>query len=189
MIVSSGKSRVNPFGGRIAGGIGYYYRDQVMLVAETGWNYFGDASRTSHGDRNYNVSGILVGADLLLGLDYLYNEHIALFGRAGTLLEQVIYSASSPNARGTINGTSLNVSGSMSGAQTNILPELKIGVLYRYTDAWGMSFAYMHAFGGNPALNGTFITSGSRTSSVTGQINTRNPSINSFLLGLKYSFC
>lgn len=172
------------WGARVAAGFVYPYVNGLNFDMETGWNYFGSASGGNH---QYSLDGSLSGADLLVGALYKYNN-FELFAKGGTLFQRITYNLYVPNliihsASGTINSKI-----SWSGSKIDVLPEVKVGVLYDVTTNWGVSLAYMHAFGDDPHLLASF----SRFQNDIAQANVdaalRGASLNSLLLGVRYNF-
>ena len=88
-------------------------------------------------------------------------------------------------AKSTPGGEFLGTS-TIASSQTKILPEIRVGGIFNANDNWGVSLAYMHAFGSN--LSGSLNMSaanGVLTKNATG--DSRNPTLDSILLGIRYS--
>ncbi|MDZ4262657.1 MAG: hypothetical protein U1B30_10040, partial [Pseudomonadota bacterium] len=182
-------SNLSPWGGRLAAGLRYYYREHIDFIAEAGWNYFGSASDVSTGVQGFKINTTLSGVDFLVGAVYK-RKQIGWFGEVGALAQRAQYSTNSSNVLlSDIAGNLVNYTGSIKGTLLDVLPEIKVGAVYEVTHALGISLAYMHAFGGDPKLQESLTPiSGNQAATLNLTVDTNNPTINSVLLGLHYSF-
>lgn len=187
--VQKGSSNFTSAGARLMGGFAYPYTSRVDLTMEAGWNYFGHYSNSTSGTSSpgshYSLS--LNGPDLLVGVGYKFNQY-ELFLKAGTLFERLGYSFRTLKPlEYTYNGASYTTNLSVKSNILDFLPEIKVGGLYNVNAHWGVSLAYMHAFGDAPRFDMSSITT------VTpGRVNLaydlKGPSLNSLMLGARYQF-
>ncbi len=132
------------------------------------------------------------GLDLLGGISYVRPKY-DLFFKAGALLENMRSRISvSSNAVLTGNNRQQNfVKGATQTINTNVgqvMPEIKLGGAYHYSEDWSVTASWMHAFGGTLSSGGNMdLTSGAvRIGGVNLSLN--NPTINSVLFGVQYNF-
>lgn len=175
-------------GGRGAVGFTYPYKSNLDFSLETGWNYFGHTGGEVNGT---GFSGTITGADLLAGVIYktMFRDHtLEWFLKGGTLFQRTAFNYTLPstyllNSEGYDYYTSIAFKGSIS----DILPEVKVGLMYDINPNWALTAAYMTAFGGTPkfASTTTKITEGSLVNSgIVGVL--RGPTLNSAMFGVRY---
>ncbi|MDP3562011.1 MAG: hypothetical protein Q8R83_07525 [Legionellaceae bacterium] len=166
-----------PWGGRLAAGFNYPISETVRLSAEFGGGYYGEKAGIAPAV-GYNCRATTDGYDLLVGAIYGLRP-FDLFGGVGVM---------SQNRRVTLKqNLSLNSGGQFSGVltqkynATQSLPEVKVGGIYNLNNNIALSLAYMHVFGTN--LQATYTIS---ATSQNGFIDTRNTTLDSILLGIRY---
>lgn len=179
--------------GRVAVGVGKKVCDPFYVTSEIGWGYYGhttaplsaDAALVGAGAPNFNairLKSTQNGFDVLAGI--LYNQpYYELFLKAGALIQN---SQTNLNVDLTtlLNGN-LNGNVSLSGNQTEALPEVKIGGAYHVTRNFAITAAWTHAFGTDTKIRAT-IDPNNPLGSIN--INLRNPGLDIAMLGLQYRF-
>jgi hypothetical protein len=171
--------------GRLAFGAIHYSPSNPNLsyTGEIGWGYYGKTNFTTPMNI-LSSTNYMYGADLLVGVDYQFVPAFDAFFKLGGLLENV-------RMVRNVNLTALgnSVIDNETTTVSSVIPELKIGGTYDFTNCWGLSLAYMHAFGNSPSMsvNNTFTPgSGVTASNVS---STGAPiSLDSLTLGLIYKF-
>lgn len=179
--------RKDGWGGRLSVGIDRPYTEKFSLNAEVGGGFYGTT-----GMHNLN-SGVhstlrITGYDILAGGTY-HMQYIDLFGDFGFMAQTLLSTMDRDNGKrfpggifaGTVKGHS---------TQTEILPELKIGAAYNYSQNLSVTLAYAYAFGSNVSANifSTAVDVPPAEIKSGGYINLRNPSLSTILLGLRYHF-
>lgn len=171
-------------GARLAGGFAYPYTSRLDLTMEAGWNYFGHYSNSTS-DSDYSLA--LNGPDLLVGVSYKVNQY-ELFLKAGTLFERLSYSfRTTKPIFYTFDSTSYSTNLWAKSNILDFLPEIKVGGLYNVNAHWGVSLAYMHAFGDAPRFNSSQITT-STPQQVNLAYDLKGASLNSLMAGVRYQF-
>ena len=167
-------------GGRVAAGFAYPYTANIDLTAEAGWNYFGQKSIKTY----YNTFGnsvSLSGVDSLVGFAIKKNN-FECFLKAGALFQVTSYNIAYINS-----STSPSYNLHWNGVISDILPEVKVGSTYNINKNWGVSLAFMHAFGTSPQLNIAAIsTSAGQSYNIVADMN--GPSLNAIQIGARYQF-
>lgn len=175
------------WGARLAGGVMYYYVNNVNFTAETGWAYLGKKSQ-ARSDAANSVS--LYGADILLGVLYQPAQW-GVFLKGGTFFENVaVKFRNNTTSSLLLNGESVAIQSAINGRLTfsNVLPELKAGAIYDM-DHWGVSVAYTHAFGiTDPRLIFNATSSTNNVINLNASTNLRGIDVNSVLFGAYYKF-
>jgi hypothetical protein len=70
-----------------------------------------------------------------------------------------------------------------------VMPEIKLGGGYHVTDNWGVTAAWMHAFGGTMGVQADNIGLSSGSVSIGSAVmSLNNPTINSVMFGVEYLF-
>ncbi|GEM_PF-3188295 len=172
-------------GARFAGGFAYPHTPNINFTFDAAWNYFGRSSN-SNSDADSRVT--FSGPDLLLGATYKIKDKYELFAKFGVLFERLGYSFNSKTPLNySFDGANYVTNLSMKSTVLDFLPELKVGGVYNLNTHWGVSLAYMHAFGDTPNFVLTDITT-----TTPGQLNIdsnfKGPSLNSVLVGARYQF-
>ncbi|MDP1574957.1 MAG: hypothetical protein Q8L78_08545 [Coxiellaceae bacterium] len=170
--------------GRVAIGAIHYstYCPKLSYTAEAGWGYYGSTSYTASA-AGINAKNYMYGFDALAGVDYEFTSKIDGFFKLGALFENTKMNRNTD--LGTYTG-GIVTSGTenVSSTTSSILPELKVGGVYNITDAWGLTAAYMFAYG-----NGNVSSNIRKTATTEDKYVTNAPaSINSLLFGLQYKF-
>lgn len=154
----------------------------LSYTGEMGLGYYGKTQFTTPLNI-INSTNYMYGLDLLAGVDYSFNPSFDAFFKLGGLLENVRL------VRNTnLNAVGINVIENETTTVSSVIPELKLGGIYNITEYWGLSLAYMHAFGNSPSMSvSKTVTDGvvvaSNYSSTGAPI-----SLNTALLGLVYKF-
>lgn len=171
------------WGGRLGAGIMYPFNDTLAFTTEIGGGYYGSVSYVSP-TGNVNVKDNIDGYDALFGALYKLNN-FDLFLQGGFMIQNY-------RQKGTVDLSILPgglITGSVNHSfnQTQVLPEIKVGGIYNINPNWGVTVAYMHAFGSDRYINttntgGIFTGFSSNTS-----FNLNNPSLNSVMFGLRYN--
>ena len=183
-----GTSNFTSAGARLGGGFAYPYTSRVDLTMEAGWSYFGHYSNYTKGSSSgSNYSLALNGPDLLVGVSYKVNQY-ELFLKAGTLFERLGYSFRTTKPLSyTFDGTLYDTNLWVKSNILDFLPEIKVGGLYNVNAHWGVSIAYMHAFGDAPRFNMDSITTATPPQ-VNLAYDLKGPSLNSLMAGVRYQF-
>jgi len=167
--------------GRIAAGAVYHSTDVLSYTGEMGWGYYGK-SHFSNSSLGINNDVQIYGLDLLLGANYQY-EGFDFFLKFGGLLENVRVHRVTDNSLFVAGDDVTGISNTTTTTGT-VIPELKVGVRYDWNDQWGVSLAYMYAFGnGDVYSRHTPVLHGSNTTSVSAPV-----SLSTLLVGLHFSF-
>src|SRR5204863_6667447 len=89
-----------------------------------------------------------------------------------------------------LNSRGANVIENETSTVSSVIPELKVGGIYNLSDAWGISLAYMHAFGNSPSMTVTkTLTAPPVSVSASSISSTEAPiSLDSVLAGIVYKF-
>ena len=66
-----------------------------------------------------------------------------------------------------------------------VLPALKLGGAYNIDANWGITASYLFAFGASTGTTATYTPAAATNFSL--DINTQNPTINAFMIGVQYS--
>lgn len=181
----------HPWGGRGAVGVTRSYTPRIKMSAEMGWGYYthttSNTVATSPDGRvsiRNNNSSYNYGFDLLAGASYAIDPFdVYLKAGAMALNRHFEGQTQSSTAFNTLNFNQENI-------QTNVLPEIKVGLLYHLKNNWDLTLAYMHVFG-NSSLGAS--VNGNTTNQVTpGNLtmssSVQNPSLDSVMFGLVYNF-
>lgn len=173
--------------GRAAVGAAHYStsNSDLSYTAEAGWGYYGKTEYSSS-TRGIDAKDYIYGIDFLAGVNYAASSMFDLFLKAGALLENIRLDQSTDLSKfiagGTVTGTDNEIT-----TVSSVVPEIKLGGVYNFTEAWGISLAYMHAFGNNVSM--TISKTHGADSSVSDTTVTGAPaSLNNVMLGLRYRF-
>ncbi|CAM2801766.1 outer membrane beta-barrel protein [Legionella worsleiensis] len=174
--------------GRFAAGVLTMFADQFAATAEVGWGYYG---KTTVNPARLNVaaaipaaltsSHTLSGFDALLGVAYVQPYYSVSF-KAGALIQNMQNNTTafySPDI-----SLPLVDSYNEKAVQTAVLPEIKLGAAYNFNENWSLTGSYLFALGASPKTTGVFNLNNS-----TGSLNVdkRNPTINTLLVGVQYT--
>ena len=184
------------WGGRGSLGVTHPFRNNFSLSSEMGWGYYGHTKSTNAGVSPGGIASLSVtnnsdiyGFDLLVGAMYNYNQ-TDLFVKVGAMAENRRF-------RGDVNSSvvtstfSRASSFSVSNTQTNVYPEIKAGGIYNVNENLGLTLAYMHVFGENSlnsTVHGTYPNTTTTPTTLNSSASIGDPSLNSILFGVVYSF-
>lgn len=184
------------WGGRLSLGIIHPYSDRLSFTSEIGGGYYGRVKRSINasprvtptgtnagvvGRSSYNIDGY----EALMGAMYQYKK-VDLFGKLGFMAQNLRLHKNN-TITAVVPGGSLTNTVDEKQSSTQILPEIKVGGIYNMNENLGLTLAYMHVFGSSMKANGSMIgTSNSLTISKTQ--NNQNPTLDSIMFGLMYSF-
>lgn len=171
------------WGGRLSLGVAHPVSDNLRFSAELGGGYYGSTTLSAP-LFDSSCRGTLDGYDLLVGAIYKL-DRLDVFGNVGFM---------SLNNRidEKTNLTLLVPGGFTTGFtetrynQTQTLPEIKVGGIYNLNDRLGVSLSYMHLFG-TKVSNVSTETASAAGITQNWTINVQNPTLDSVLLGLRYS--
>ena len=163
-----------PWGGRAAFGITINRTQHISLSNEVGWSYYGKTTINAP-ERYINIS-TMNGVDLLVGILYRQNK-AEWFAKAGALLQNLYTDHSSLNIRNKIDHTKITLT--LKNKETQILPEIMVGGMYKINNHIGVSLAYMQAFGS------TYVVQISGDGTINK--NVQNPTVHAVLFGLRYT--
>lgn len=197
------KNESQGWGGRLAAGVMRPISEKFALSFEGGLMYNDHISMTSQvqtqgvtvtlPDNVSNGSFDQYGFDVLGGINYIRPKY-DLFFKAGALFEnmrtkmavnmnQILHSNTRqvnfvPNAQQALN---INIG--------QVMPEIKLGGAYHVNEDWSVTAAWMHAFGGTLAFTSDELDPATGSVSIGGiNMSLNNPTINSVLFGVQYSF-
>lgn len=173
-----------PWGFRVSAGLLRLYTEKLGLTAELGGGYYGKTSISS--PISASMGNISVnGFDVLVGLLYKL-EYLDVFGEIGFMGENTRSDFTRYNLVQLLNGNLIRGRTRTRIPTTELLPELRVGGIYNLRNNLGVTLAYMHTFGSTMKYEIK-----SKTGLATGidklsDVNVRNPTLNSILLGLRY---
>lgn len=180
--------------GRVALGLAKKVCDPFYVTGEMGWGYYGHSTAPLRADGALVAGGgapdfsavrfksMQNGFDVLAGI--LYNQpYYELFLKAGALIQNSETEINVDLTR-LLNG-GLNGNVSLSGNQTEVLPEIKLGGAYHVTRNFAITAAWTHAFGSDTKVRAT-IDPNNPLGSIN--VNLRNPGLDTAMLGLQYRF-
>ncbi|PJD92428.1 MAG: hypothetical protein CK424_05860 [Legionella sp.] len=187
-----------PWGGRIAIGANREWRDNLGLMFEAGYGYYGKStvsdSITSAPSELLTASvagggsNTILGADILGGLSFTHNQ-FSLFGEAGMMVETLWFKGSGNINASLLNTININAGGTLRDSHTAVLPELKVGGKYAISESLDLTLSYMHVFGSNLAGgNAEILLPNLDASKVAGTLNMQVPTLNTILFGIHYNF-
>lgn len=184
----------NGWSGRIALGLGKQVCAPFYITSEIGWGYYGDSILL------IKATGPLVGApgapdfngirlkstqdgfDILAGV--LYNQPCyELFLKAGALIQNSQLDLDADISAVTTGNMQGNVSIGLN--QTQVLPEVKIGGVYHVNCNLGVLVDWTYAFGSNTRIQANIDPNNPLG---TINMNLKNPSLNTVMVGLQYRF-
>jgi len=177
--ISSIKKNQN-YAGRLGAGGLAMMDEQFGVTAELGWGYYGkvtlDPNNLDFGE--LTIQRTLTGFDALLGVAFVQPSY-SLFFKAGALMQNMTTTTTATDNFAIVADTI-----SIKTNQTAALPEIKLGGSYNFDNNWGITAAYMLAYGSSSRTHGTFNVN---TGETTLYINNVNPTTNTFLLGIQYT--
>jgi hypothetical protein len=177
----------NNYTGRLAVGIISMIDDDFGATAELGWGYYGRTTLSPEPTTvaplvtgTYSSKYTLSGFDALLGVAYV-QPYYSLSFKAGALIQNMQNTTTSSFAL-------FNNVDSMTTKNNNtaVLPEIKLGASYNINPNWAITGAYIFALGGTTDTTGNY---NSGTGNFTLNTDNQNPTINSLLIGVQYTFC
>jgi hypothetical protein len=169
---------------RLSAGVLNKVYDQMGISAELGYGYYGrtsantnEANTVTYFSNGYSISGL----DALVGVAYV-QPSFNLFFKLGAMIENLSYTS---NAYILPTDGSPLITFSNASNTTEALPEIKIGGTYNFNDNWGLTLSYFHVFGSTVESSATLNADGDLINAIN---NSQNPSLNTVLVGLQYSF-
>jgi hypothetical protein len=176
--------QIDGWGGRLAAGFVKPYRENIRLTGEVGGGYYG-TTKYNAVSQNSTSRRTLDGYDALVGAIYSL-KNIGILGEIGFMSLNKRFS-NQFDVDGLAPGGSFSGFATMNGNQTQILPELKAGLLYDLNMNLALQVSYLHVFGVNPQAE--TIVSPSNSGYAFNTVNdSRLPTLNSLLFGLRYMF-
>lgn len=157
----------------------------VSYTAEGGWGYYGKTEYISSSS-GVDAKDYIYGIDFLAGVNYAVNNMFDLFVKAGALVQNIRINRTTDLSRFVAGGT---VTGTDTERKTvsSVIPEIKLGGVYNINEAWGISLAYMHAFGNNVSMS-VSKTHGADSATSNTTITGAPVTLNNVMLGLRYRF-
>lgn len=185
----------NGWGGRLAVGVNRPWKDNLGLTFETGYGYYGNISGTyaqsgggplGNGTVNASAKTDVLGADILAGLFYTYNQ-FDVFAKAGMMVQTLWQKGTLNSSLNMLSLVTVDTNATMRANETAVLPEIKVGGDYNINDAMGLSLAYMHVFGSRN--NGATVTTPvGAFSPITANVNTQAVTMDAIMFGIHYNF-
>ncbi len=172
-------------GGRISVGMFHHYLNTWSISGEAGWGYYGKSSYANSILQTY-ASYTLYGFDLLFGVLKTYSQ-LDLFIKAGVMAETSRVTRSI-NVAAALPGGFASGNDANSQTASNIVPEVKAGGIYNFTEQLAVSVAFMYLAGWE--TQGRFEQSFSSTTGFVrnSRVSAGPPSFGSIMAGLQYSF-
>ncbi len=167
------------WGGRASAGLLYFPTDKFGIGLEMGWGYYGRVSVSSNIDR-WSASKHIQGYDVLFDMQYTINK-IDLLGNVGFMIQKQNFNLNTYNNDSNFR-TNLDAALVNFYDKTEILPEVKLGGVYHLTNNIGISLAYMYVFGSE------YQNSDSGDDDSGDGDGSKNPSLGTLMLGVRYSF-
>jgi hypothetical protein len=175
------------YGGRFAAGVMNVMDEEFGFTGELGWGYFGKTTLAPIATgvaatipADLTISHTLSGFDALIGVAFV-QPYYSLFLKGGALIQNMSTSTTAffdPLALPLVSTMNLKSN------QTAVLPEVKVGAAYNFNPNWALTASYLYAFGGSPSAFGSF---NPITSTAILNVNTLNPSVSAFLIGVQYT--
>lgn len=172
------------WGGRLGGGMMYDYSEKLSFTGEIGGGYYGSRNQNTYGTtgRLASMGSSIDGYDVLAGFVYKWN-YFDVFLQGGFMMENLRLTYNGENSTLVGTGSAMN----LSGVQSQTLPEIKVGGIYRYNPNWGISVAYMHVFGNTySAVQDGSLTTLPPNMNISATL--QNPTLDSIMFGLHYNF-
>ena len=175
------------FSGRVAAGAAHYssYNPSLSYTGEFGWGYYGQTDYTL-ASRGVDAENYIYGLDLLGGVNYQVNDLFDVFFKLGGMLQNIRMHRNT-NLDNFIGGTAVTGTDNETTTVSSVIPEIKLGGVYNFTDCWGISLAYMHAFGNNVSMTVDKTHTADTVTSTT-TVTGAPVSLNNVMLGLRYRF-
>jgi len=172
---------------RLSAGMMASLDDQVAVSGEMGWGYYGKTTLTPvfagstagiFAPGSLNTSYSLNGFDALVGLIYT-QPSFNLYLKVGALVENMKIESNS-------NFSAFNPSENVTSTTnvTAVLPEVKIGAAYNFSENWALTVSGVYAFGSNTGVSGSFNSTSGNSSLI---IKEENPTISAAMVGLQYT--
>ena len=173
--------------GRLAFGATHYstMHQNLSYTAEIGGGYYGETGHSS-ALRGVSAKNYIYGLDLLAGVDYQINNMFDVFFKLGGLLENTRMVRNTDLSKYIAGGTVTGIQNETT-TSSSVIPEVKLGGVYNFTNLWGLSLSYMHAFGNNVSLD-TNRTVNADTEVTNGTATGIPVSLNNLMVGLRYKF-
>lgn len=173
------------FGGRLSLGFIHPFTTALDFSLEFGGGYYG-RTKVSSPLAGTNGQMTIDGYDLLGGAAYKIKQ-LEIFGKLGVMSQNLRSKITRNNSR-AVPGGLLSGTETFRINQTQSLPEIKVGLAYgMLRESFNVTLSYMHVFGNNLKINNT-ITAVPGAITASGNSNTQNPTLDSIMLGLRYSF-
>lgn len=181
--------------GRIGAGLMRRINDNIGLSGEIGYGYYGKTTSGAASalaeiltsiDTRADISNTITGFDALAGIAYINPEYnYNLYFKVGAMIQNVNIKNTLHGDIGALVSRAPAVRVIFSSTQTAALPELKVGGGYSLNSNWSLTASYLRVFGSSPSVNGNVNMSGNRVFDIS--FNSKNPTINTALLGIQYS--
>ena len=182
--------------GRIGAGLMRRINDNIGLSGEIGYGYYGKTTSGAASvlsellatviDTRADISSTITGFDALAGIAYINSEYnYNLYFKAGAMIQNVNIKNTLHGDVGAVQEGFPAVRVNFSSTQTSALPELKVGGGYSLNSNWSLTASYLRVFGSSPSVNGNVNMSGHHVFDIS--FNSKNPTINTALLGIQYS--
>jgi hypothetical protein len=174
----------NNWGGRLAAGAIYQASPTIGYTGEIGWGYYGQTKFNSD-TLGVNNTATIYGMDLLVGIDYRYNQ-FDWYAKVGGLNQNVKLDRKTNLSKFVAGGSTVGYT-DVTTTVTTVAPEVKVGGIYNVSNCLGISLAYTYVFGNSvnmsyaPSFDGT-------TNSINTTTNSPPASLSSVSLGLVYRF-
>lgn len=184
VLLTSVKSNQH-YTGRLAAGMINMMDDQFGLTGELGWGYYGRTTlnpslTSSNTGDTLTIKHTLSGFDALVGIAYI-QQNFSMSLKAGGLIQNMQTQTSAVFGDLTLfDNFALNTK----TIHTAVLPEVKLGAAYNFDSNWAVTGAYIFALGSSPKTTGVFDIN---TFNAFLDVNTQNPTLNTFLLGIQYT--
>lgn len=174
--------------GRLGGGMTSMIDDEFGVTGELGWGYYGKTDlNPSFNGVVVNIPGVIsqshtiTGFDALIGVAYVQPSfNVSL--KVGAMMQNLQNKFEAAFAPGVF---PLFDSYYSKTNRTQVLPEIKLGGAYSFDNNWAITAAYLLVVGSKPNFNADFNVN---TGSFNYASNSQNPGLNTFLLGVQYSF-
>ena len=170
--------------GRLGAGMINMLDEQVGMTGEIGWGYYGRTTLNPDliGFGDFTIQHTLTGFDALIGIAYI-QPSFSLSVKAGAMIQNMTTKTTSTGVFALFSSSVFD-SVIVKTNQTAVLPEVKLGASYNFDNNWGVTAAYMLAYGSSSRTNGNFNTA---TGIATLNVNNLNPTTNTLLLGIQYT--
>jgi hypothetical protein len=181
--------QLSQLSGRIAGGIIHMIDDSVGITGELGWGYYG---RTTFSvDTTFSTVPVslsskytITGFDVLVGVASI-QTYYTLYAKVGGIIQNMQQNNTAiftTPAIVPLPGTVYHFNDKHTSAA--VLPAIKLGAGYNIDANWSITGSYLFAYGANTKTQFNYSTS---PTVLVAKVNTQNPMMNAFMLGIQYS--